>query len=498
MLPALLSVFAVCADQPVPVAPDDPIALESTEVLSGGEGHLRSSDFTRFQLAPAIDSTDGLEVIPNRWRNFAVEVDGEEVDSWRVDGADDVIAFRVPLGYSGPVAIEVSGEYVQSASFSANRLGLVQAVSYDPDCRYVHSTNGDLSAPYPVSDMAVAGSDAVLLPVRCQLESDVTAGYARLEPQAAHSLTFLPESSESRTTSDEPGLRTWTYVLGSTFRTGEVLLEKAVGPSEAPSLWRARVGTTVDYLEPASCTDLPTAPFAVAELSEGVCLTVDRWGTVRRDGEIIFEIDSSYFLWPPLRFERSSDGKTVLTGFNTRTFYVRLDLLSMSAIPVFAPGGQLLYSLDDYSVVRHAVFSPSGDVLYVLAEIHGNGSVRYVIDRRDAATGELLLRRDYGEFGGNLASNEGVLGARVVDGDIWVAWRDESPERRMDAGLDVIDPVTLEVERSIAVAAAGSIDGWPGQLFPGTRIVPDASGRRATLVTWYGDDALLGYTIDVY
>lgn len=369
-------------------------------------------------------------------------------------------------------------------------------MSYDPDCRYVNSTNGDLAAPHPVSDLATTGPDAVLLPVRCQLGDDVTSGYARLVPQAAHSLAFLSEASEIRTTSDDPGLRTWTYVVGSTFRPGEMLLEKAVGPSEPPSLWRARVDASVEYLELASCTDLSTAPFAVVELSEGVCLTVDRSGAVRRGGELVHEIDSSHFLWPPLRFERSLDGKSVLTGFNTRSFYVSLDFFSPPALPVFGADGALLYTVDGYSVVRHAVLSPSGDVLFVLAEIHGGDSNRYVLDRRDAATGELLLRKEYGGFGGDLASNEGALGARVVDGDIWVAWRD-SDHLGMDAGVDVIDPVTLEVERSVAVAA-GSVDGWPALLLPGTLIVPDPSGRRATLVTWFGDDALVGFTIDVY
>lgn len=115
-----------CSDGPTPIEPDDPVALEGDELLSGGEGRLRSADFAEFQLVPAVDSTDRLEIIPNRWTNFAVEVDGEEVDSWRVDGRDDVVAFRVPLGSTGPVAIDVRGDRVQPASFAANRLGLAR------------------------------------------------------------------------------------------------------------------------------------------------------------------------------------------------------------------------------------------------------------------------------------------------------------------------------------------------------------------------------------
>ena len=509
-LPICLCFLVACGDAPAPTAPDDAPVLESADVTSGGIGVLLSSDFREFQLAPAVDSTDRPEIVPNRWTNFAVTVDGVEVDSWRPEGRTDAIAFRVPLGHSGGLTVDVTGESVVDASLQAHRLGLVATFNYNHDCVDLETVHHEPSTILLLTNRLVElRADLVSLPTTCYeiVQSPdgvrtVVSGHAVLVPQRAGSLRFVAEGSNSYEFGDDPELRTWMSAAGGTFVDGQVLLERAAPPDSGPDVWRVRPASELEFVEPVSCPELPTIAFVLTELAPGLCLTFDGSGAVRRNGELVFEYTAPCCAWPALGFVVSSDGKSLLTGFEEFFGHVDLERLTPSSMPVFGADGSLLYEVDSYRAIYAAVFSPSGGELLVAGAVEDGEEFMPVIDRRDAATGDLILRRERPDWRNtrHLGNND-VRGARIVDGALWIATSgSEAGWQQPPAGLEIVELPSLETLRTIAVPADPVLYyGTHVGLYPGTLILPDPSGRRATLVSrWDGVDGLVGFTIDVY
>lgn len=508
----LLLVVAIltsaCAESSPPTAPDDAPVLIDGELMSGGVGVLESSDFTEFELTAAVDPVDG-GVVPNRWANFAVRVDGAEVDSWRPDGPRDRIAFRVPLGHSGEVTIEVTGDAVLDAGLAARRVGLVATYNYNHGCTDLFITDPESgSAAYP-GDAVYLRSDLVSFPTRCYRRTSpdeeriVETGQAVLVPQQDGSLRFIPGASDTYLFGDEPDRRTWLALAGSTFVEGEVLLERSAHADSGPDVWRVRSASDLEFVAPVSCPDLPTVMFTLAELAPGLCLTFDRTGAVRRNGELVFQYEKQFCCaWPSLRFVVSSDGKAVLAGFHEAQNHFPLTWLTPSSMAVFGSDGQLLYEVDGYEQIHAVAFNRAGSELLVIGLAGGSSEATLVIDRRDAADGSLIRRGDDPEFEVGRVGDVRVLGARFVGDELWVAWRptDYDPTRRVAAALAVVEPSSLEVVRSIAVPADPVFGyGTNVESYPGAQIVPDPSGRRATIVSRYdGLDGVVGFTIDVY
>ena len=509
-LPILLCFLVACGDAPAPTAPDDAPVLESADVTSGGIGVLLSSDFGEFQLAPAVDSTDGPEIVPNRWTNFAVTVEGSEVDSWRLEDRPDAIAFRVPLGRSGGLTVDVTGESIVDASLAAHRLGLVATFNYNHHCVDLEIVGHEPSYLLLINRLVGLRPDLVSIPTTCYeiVQSPdgvrtVVSGHAVLVPQRAGSLRFIAEGSHSYESGEDPELRTWMSAAGGTFVDGQVLLERAAPPDSGPDVWRVRPGADTEFVEPVSCPQLPTTAFVLTELAPGLCLTFDGSGAVRRNGELVFEYSTPCCsAWPALGFVVSPDGRSLLAGFEAVTGHFDLERLTPSSMPVFGADGSLLYEVDSHRAIYAAVFSPSGGELLVVGAVENGEEFMPVIDRRDAATGELILRRERPDWrtGQHIGSND-VRGARLVDGALWIATSgSEAGWQQPPAALEIVDVQSLETLRTIAVPADPVLYyGTNVGLYPGTLILPDPSGRRATLVSrWDGVDGLVGFTIDVY
>lgn len=475
--------FAACSDDATPTAPGDTIVLKSTELLSGGEGLLRSTDFAEFELEPAVDA-DGA-IVPNRWTNFSVEVDGAKVDSRRV--ATDRIAFEVPIDVSGTAAVDVAGDGVSHASFSVRRLGLVDAVRYDL-CTYVLS-------PHNVH-LGFVGLDesAVVLTSECfdPVASLIRSGYARLRPPISGSLESISEGSEVYPSPGDGTMTVRMYTPGTTFEPGVVVIERPVVRSDGsvpePDLWRVRIGPEVEYVEPASCTSFPDVPFAVAELAEGVCLTVDVRGHVLLDGALIFETAESFAHWPPVRFETSSEGRRVLTHF------VHEGWMLGDSYPVFAPDGSLEYTIDGYDDLEivAGLFDPSGADIFVLA--WDPTTERSILERRNAASGELRSSLTFGEDGESIGQR--VSGVAFAEGRLWIVGG--AVEGSVGA-ISIVEPGSLTVERSILFRSP-EIGGYRAGLViptPGALLLPDATARRAYVVTTF-DARMFGFAVDVF
>ncbi|MFW6090094.1 MAG: hypothetical protein ACODAB_10095 [Gemmatimonadota bacterium] len=475
LLAAALLVLAACSDDAPPTAPDSPIVLESSELLPGGEGLLRSADFAEFELKPAVDESNS--VVPNRWSNFTVEVDGTEVDSWRV--GEDAIGFEVPVADAGTAVVEVSGNRILPASFSVVRRGLVETVRYDP-CYSVLSS-------YDVS-LGLVGTSAgdVLMQASCwkHLDTVTSNAYHRVLPPMADSFEPIGETLAFRANSGgEYETILHMYAPGLTFAPGMDVLERRVDATaetpEDPSLWRVRVGRTVEFVEPASCPTLPNEPrqsFTVAELADGLCLTIDTEGRVRRNGELIFDLYGSTVVAPPVRFTRSVDGRTLLTGIKPDGAIVFFE--TDDAYPVFGADGDVAYTLSGFYGLRSlmAAWSPDGEEFYLLYQLSEFASFP-VLERRDAVTGDLLARHNF--------ERGHVGGVTMVESSLWIALGE-----RNGGVLHVVDPRSLREERTVR------FDGFPA-VEPGSVVIPDESGRRVYIVS-YWDARLYGFIVDVY
>lgn len=286
---AVAILTSACAESALPTGPDYAPVLVDAELMSGGVGILESSDFTELELVSDLDST-GVPV-PGRWTNFAVEVDGAKVDSWRPDGPRDRIAFRVPLGHTGEVTIDVTGEDVLDAALAARRVGLVATFSYNYDCADLELIRHEPSLTL-TNRLVGLRADLVSIPTRCYeiVHSPdgvrtVVSGHAVLVPQRAGSLRFIAEGSDTYIFGEDPELRTWMSTAGVTFVDDHILLERAAPADSGPDVWRVRPGAELEFVEPVSCPELPTLAFALAELAPGLCLTFDGSGAGMRRPE---------------------------------------------------------------------------------------------------------------------------------------------------------------------------------------------------------------------
>ena len=488
----MLSLLLACSDGNAPTAPDSPIVLESSDLLSGGEGMLRSPDFEDFELAAAVDTAG--ETVANRWTNFRVEVDGTEVDSWRV--APDSIAFRVPLGLSGTAEVGVYGDAVVPTSFSVRRLGLVDAFRYDA-CSYILPPQASGGVRLVGEGGRVLFSTELAVCSATSSGEDYIVGNGSVLPPIMGSFTPIDAASSVFASGAELDMIR-TYAPGYSNVSGTTILERPAAQTDPPSppdLWRARVGADIELLDPVSCTVYPEiTTFAVLEVSDGVCLTIeDQTWLVRRDDEEVFELSYLLSSSAPPRFVVSATGRSVVIGI--------VDEASTPTIPVFDAAGQLDYTIDDFGANRleTAIFADDGDLYLAGGPSNGGTSLQTVVERRDATTGRLIERRS---FAVRTVTEPGPVAMTLVEDRLWVVEQIDVEGLSYSGNygvLRVLDPGDLSVERSIYLDKP-RVGGYPAGLVeptPGSVLVPDPSGGRAYVVS-YWDQRLVGFIVDVY
>lgn len=472
---ALLAVaaFSACDSEapgsggPAAPAADD-VALESSVLASGDEGILVSNAFSGLALrAASLEYEDGTP-IPDRWTNFRVLVDGEEVGSRRLD--ETRIAFDVLVLVGGTHAVEVVGAGL-ATSFSARVLGVVASGQILP-CLAFESISFT-----PVGDALYFG-------LRCSFfpgDPRSRQGIAEVLPQVpGREFRWVPGSDVefADTSLNRAHVRTGPSVRPSSF------VGRLPGPNSAPpSLWVWKAGGEPAPLEPLSCiaSGEPGGSqrynrMAPAEPSPGVCLVFLTEGRILRDGAPIAECCRSDF---DVHFVMADDGWSVLRQAR--------QLVTLDA------AGEVRYLEDAESgLISDARFSASGAELYVLRELFNEDSFLQVVDR---GTGEGLRERVFPPPSRLVAlapSAAGLWLARTTDGL-------GSIPRQGRLLVELYDPDTLELRRRIVVSNAltGGLLGWP---FHGASPIlrADPNGKRLYF-TGHVDDNIgaLSHIIEV-
>lgn len=466
--------FVACeADAPTDPEPTvaDPAELEDDELLSGGHAVLRSSAFEGIDLTPTVDESG--EVVPDRWRNLRVLVDGEPVDVRRL--GPDRMEFDVPVLPSGTYGVDVvAGD--ASASLSTTLLGL----------RAIGSPSLRVGCALPYATALVAVVDQVVMYGLCQR-------FRRPFGQQAYErrigvMAWRPAVPASRLGWIEglyqpfprpPEDDDSDVAVGPSVRSGH-FVAKRPGPADGPpDIWVWRLGTDPQPVEPLTCFPGDVSYAAhVAEPSVGLCLAYDV-GTAQiwRNGLAIVS-DVAPRVSHTAGFVVSDDGWSVLTGTG--------ELL------VFDPAGDVVVRDAEPLRITGATFDEDGETLYVASQRSTSDVTRLSAVNR--ATGAELVSVDVG------GRDDFLVALDYSDGRIWSATVTRS---RFGGGqlyrFDGYDAATLEPVRSVTVSSGTACAACFAHWFPNASVLRiDRTGRRAYFTGWDDDFGIVTIVTDVF
>ena len=460
---AVVTVFSLACFDGAPTFPESsPVQLESTPLLSGGKGVLVSAAYDRFFLKARLDPTGA--VIERRWTNFRVEVDGAEVDSWRIDNTR--IGFRVPRLASTTLAIDAVGGPPATASLTARALGSLFLGRLNDPC-------GSTGIPRLVP----VGLEVIWSGTWCPLGrgegfpvEGFLNGYASIRPAVpGPEMTFVPGAHELATRDSTP------TSAGTSFDPNRTILELPGTFGTGSATWVWSLGVDPQPIEPIEC--LPEGSWggtALAEVAPGVCIAFHIGsGHFMRNGVVIDECCQIGFLGPSFRV--SSMGVAVL-----KDLAVRGDFW-----PIFDASGQITHRITSYERVTGAAFSPDGELLYVLAALtDGSG---WVLDVRNSVSGELLDRVE-------LDSSNMAAGGVHVEGDDLYLSRMVTVDGNQQLRVERWNRADLTLDRAIAMGPASFGSNTTGVQ---VELLPAADGSRVHMVGWIEDNlGVFGYTVD--
>lgn len=403
----LLVAFGACESNMPTDAPEPPIVapafLESSELLPGGHGVLVSAGFPGLDLVPAVE--EGGNVIPDRWTNLRITLDGTEVDSRRLEATR--IQFDVPVLPAGDVTVQVQTPVATSTTTGRVR-GLLASRRID-DC-----AANDYTTP-------VAIADEVVFSLYCPADTEETAwrlGYASTRPDGSDPrLRWFDDLYIDDTTAD--GMRRAVIHPGPSTRSGHFVARRP-GPSTEPlSTWLWKAGPTPAPVEPLTCfpdTSGDDVTSATVDL-DGTCVA-SQAGFLRRDAVPIAECCVSDAM---ATFVISPDGSAALRH--------------VADLVVVDPGGHIDFRIPYGQLIDDVAFSRNGERVYVAVA----GSSSSIVDVRDRQTSELLERLEF----------EGRVNALAVSGDrLWLTR--ELPGDGPFA-VELYDAGTLTLRRTIAL-----------------------------------------------
>lgn len=444
LLLAAAALAACDPDSPDPTAPGgsegpDPsaVTLQSNELDSGGTGVVVSDGFVQLELEPAVDD-DGA-IIPDRWTNLRVTVGGRDADVRRLD--ERTMEFTVPIVPGGTYGVDVASPFAHGSA-SARVFGVV-ASERVMGC-FVYPS---IAALIPVGD-------ALIFDTHCRVIADEHQGVGVTWPSVpGRGFEWLPEGEV-----DE--LSPWVFA-GPSHRPNHFVARRSGASAE---FWVWEAGRTPQPVEPLDCfgpDEIGLSSVAPAEVAGGTCLLIAPYdGVILRDGEPVDGLSGFLDLG---HFVMSDDG-----WVTTR---------NSSKLVVFDAAGELVVN-DDVEFIRDARFAPGGGPLYLAT---GDRSVGHdappeaTLMAIDRATGDVLRE----------TTLPGTVTALAVSEDrLWIA---RTTGRGLGAAgelfVELLDPETLEIRRSIAVAR----DLAPGLgriLWPYHGLTPvlleDATGTRLT------------------
>lgn len=435
---ALLGPLGACGSEMPTEAPEPPeppvgapVFLESSELLPGGQGILVSAGFVEFELTPAVDENGA--VIPARWTNLRVTIDGTEVDSRRFDATR--MEFDVPVRMAGDATVRVETPATVSTTTGRVR-GLLSSRRVD-DCAAHDFTT------------LVALEGEVVLSLYCPFdaaETDWRLGYASLSPGADDpALRWIDGLYLDDESAD--GQRTAVIHPGPSTRAGHFVARRP-GPSSEPlDMWVWAAGAEPAPAEPLTCfpdasgDDVSSAP---ADL-DGSCVAFQA-GFLRRDAVPIAECCPAD---GRAVFVLSSDGSAALRH--------------VADLVVFDPQGGIVYRLPYGQIIDDVRFSANGDRVFVA--VGGTSSSR--VDVRDRETSELLDGLDL----------EGrVTTLAVVGNRLWLA---RKPVGGGPFAVELYDARTLSLQRTLALPRAGLTP--PGDELTGAMAVLQENGDGTRL-----------------
>lgn len=437
--PALGACGSDAPTEPPPPPPSEaPVFLESSELLPGGQGVLVSAGFVELELTPAVD--DGGAVIPDRWTNLRVTIDGTEVDSRRFDATR--LEFDVPVRPAGDVTVRV--ETAAAVSTMTGRVrGLLASRRVD-ECAANEFTT------------LLALDDEVVLSLFCpadEEETDWRLGYASVRPGAEDpSLRWFDGLFLDDESAD--GMRTAVIHPGPSTRAGHFVARRP-GPSSEPlDMWVWNAGAAPAPVEPLTCfpdtsgDDVSSAP---ADL-DGACVAFQA-GFLRRDGTPIAECCSAD---ARAVFVLSPDGSAALRH--------------VADLVVFDAAGRIVYRLPYGQIIDDVEFSGDGQRVFVAL----GGTTSSHVDVRDRETSELLDRLEL----------EGRVSTLAVAGNR--LWLTREPAGDGPFAVELYDARTLELQRTIALPRAGFAppgDGLTGEM---AVLQENGNGTRLYLTSLVG------------
>jgi hypothetical protein len=406
LIATLLLAPGACDSNMPTGAPEPPIVapafLESSELLPGGHGVLVSAGFPELDLVPAVE---GGTVIPDRWTNLRVKLDGTEVDSRRLEATR--IEFDVPVLPAGDVTVEVQTPVATSTTTGRVR-GLLASRRID-DC-----AANDYSTPIAIADEVVF---SLYCPADIE-ETDWRLGYASTRPGGSDpGLRWFDDLYIDDTAAD--GMRRAVIHPGPSTRTGHFVARRP-GPSTEPlDTWLWKAGPTPAPVEPLTCfpdTSGDDVTSATIDL-DGTCVAFQA-GFLRRDAVPIAECCVSDAM---ATFVLSPDGSAALRH--------------VADLVVVDPGGHIDFRIPYGQLIDDVAFSRNGERVYVAV----GGSSSSIVDVRDRKTSELLERLEF----------EGRVNAVAVAADrLWLTreWPDDGP-----FAVQLYDAGTLTLRRTIAL-----------------------------------------------
>ena len=443
------------ARAPIPLA----ITSDPPAQTAGGVITLTSDQFPGLRLIPSPDT-----LRPNRWSNFAVIVNDDTAESWRVGPTE--IAFRVPAVYTGNYEAVIDAEGYDEARVAFFGVGLAYPM-------YWGGLNG-------YTDV----SSGTLLPGRGLLVAEGSpwpgffTGYGLIDVLSRQlSMPGPLRRADSN--------RVKMYVPGPSYRADHYVMDLSPPGVAAAMVWRPDPWRIVDSIP---CGD-PGGNYTAAELSATTCLSL-RFGVLVRNGTDT--LIPNFYSAPSGEFRLAPGGKWAVLRTELASRDSREEAMSW---PVLDQTGAVAYTIDTLFHVTGAAFSSTGDTMFLTTSVRDTAALnlqggRFSISLYETATGRFLTARAFPPTRAlQDVALDPVRPLLYVGG---IDWEGVWPDGAFREYLTVLDRRTLEIVADMPVPA-----------IPYHSAVSDATlvyqAGRVSVVGWCGFDCggLYVFTFDL-